>query len=794
MRLLPDSNNAIIAKGRVLPFMIGIASGGGGGESTPAPVFTTQPTATPLSAVVGQTVTLSLGIASNSTSLTGRLMQGGIDRTSQIADGVWSPSVAGAYTWGVTATGVGGSATSNTISGTITAQGAAVPSAPVSLTQPTLSGGKDIGNTVTVNPGTWSGYPAPTLTHKLQRRLGTTGTYVDYVNLTGLEYTFIPADVGYQFRVVETASNGVGPSVLRNGSGAIGPVTDTSGTGDPGGDGGTSPVDPSTTAPVSLTPPTVTYDHMEVGAPLMLEDGGWNGEPTSFSYRWMRGPANSGPWETVVNYGPSNSWTPRPQDEGYFVLGSVRATNAVGTSNRNAVTVGPVAAQPSDASPALLAAPHIRGRAAPGEIMVAMRGVWEGYPRPTLDVRWSRSLDGVTWDVIAGATARTYTVQEADRGYQISVEEQASNPFGSVSWQRSDATGVVGDLPEPVFSEPAVAALAAANSGVPLNPSFFKTDVDYGSTFQSEALVQHSNSIICDLRTPYSPSNHVVHPFVIEMTPSFRGYRYLCAITALPGGVDYYEDPFLYGSNDRINWEYVPGIANPIDTPSNDWSYHSDTFLSQDPRDGGLLVCWREAYAAAAGDKYVPTKTSIRLKYTKTLDGITWTPKAVFFESLQSDDNCLAPAILYDATDGLWHMWACQHPRFHHYTAPELDGPWTMEVMTTTFPRVAATSTATPHHGEVKWLGDKLVYLCSERWTGEQFVGIIDPANRASVSWVPHSIITADGSQPFPTYKASMLPIHEGGNWRLGLWYTGIGGTEKVFKYGESQPFTWTAT
>ena len=95
--------------------------------ATPAPAATTAPSINPASATVGDSVTLTLGIWSNASSVSGVLMQGGVDRTSEIVDQVWSPGVSGAYTWTVTATGPGGTTTHPAINGTV---GATAPAGP----------------------------------------------------------------------------------------------------------------------------------------------------------------------------------------------------------------------------------------------------------------------------------------------------------------------------------------------------------------------------------------------------------------------------------------------------------------------------------------------------------------------------------------------------------------------------------------------------------------------------------------------------------------------------------------
>lgn len=88
-------------------------------QAQPPVSMTAAPTATPQAATVGDTVTLGLGTYENAVSVVGVLMQGGVDRTAQIVDAVWSPAVAGAFTWTVTATGADWSQLTNTVNGTV---------------------------------------------------------------------------------------------------------------------------------------------------------------------------------------------------------------------------------------------------------------------------------------------------------------------------------------------------------------------------------------------------------------------------------------------------------------------------------------------------------------------------------------------------------------------------------------------------------------------------------------------------------------------------------------------------
>ena len=92
---------------------------GGGGDIPDAPNAIFEPSIDPATATVGDNVTLTLGTWENATSVVGVLRQGIINRTGEIVDQVWSPAVAGAFTWTVTASGPGGVTVRGPISGLI---------------------------------------------------------------------------------------------------------------------------------------------------------------------------------------------------------------------------------------------------------------------------------------------------------------------------------------------------------------------------------------------------------------------------------------------------------------------------------------------------------------------------------------------------------------------------------------------------------------------------------------------------------------------------------------------------
>lgn len=99
----------------VAPVVTGIV------DSIPAPVLVASPSAAPIQAAVGEPVRLGLGTWEYSTSRAGVLMQGGINRASEITGSVWTPTTAGDFTWTVTATGPAGVTVADPVNGSVVA-------------------------------------------------------------------------------------------------------------------------------------------------------------------------------------------------------------------------------------------------------------------------------------------------------------------------------------------------------------------------------------------------------------------------------------------------------------------------------------------------------------------------------------------------------------------------------------------------------------------------------------------------------------------------------------------------
>jgi hypothetical protein len=101
-----------------------------------------------------------------------------------------------------------------------------------------------------------------------------------------------------------------------------------------------------------------------------------------------------------------------------------------------------VATQQTEA-PVLVGAPVIAGTATVGQTLsLVTPAVFTGIPVPELTLRWQRRTAG-NWVDIAGGTAGTYVLTEADRGAELAISVVADNGEGASAEARSNVIGPV---------------------------------------------------------------------------------------------------------------------------------------------------------------------------------------------------------------------------------------------------------------------------------------------------------------------------------------------------------------
>ena len=250
---------------------------------------------------------------------------------------------------------------------------------------PTITGTKNVGQTLTAVTGTWA--PVPT-SYSYQWYRGETP--IGSPTTTGT-YTLVGADLGQQIKVSVTA--------VKSGFTSPSPVSLA-----------TTAIDPAlfTTAQV----PTISGT-AKVGTTLTAASTAWVPAVDSYTYQWNRAGV-----AIESDLAKSSSYVVVPEDLGRAITVTVtgKKTGYVDTPKVSLATASVVAG--TFATPPV---PTISGTLKVGETLTANEGTWS----PTQDSftyswQWSATAAG-TFAAISGANAKTYALQATDRGRFIKV-------------------------------------------------------------------------------------------------------------------------------------------------------------------------------------------------------------------------------------------------------------------------------------------------------------------------------------------------------------------------------------
>lgn len=249
------------------------------------------------------------------------------------------------------------------------------PGSPQNTVDPTISGTARVGETITCNPGTWTGSPTPTYTYRWMTNDGTVIGNTLTLSPT-LQNTWVTCEVR------ATNSNG----------------SDTDYAG--------SWVATALTAPTNSTPPTVTGT-MAAGELLQCSPGTWTGSP-SYSYAWTRD------GETL--FVSTSTYLVSVLDQGSVIGCRVTARNATGyatvESSSRAVPL-PLTA------PAVLTPPQVTGTPQAGQTLTCTQGTWTQSPTQ-YTYSWMTSGSETP-------TGPTYTATAEDVGSTVSCMVRAAN-------------------------------------------------------------------------------------------------------------------------------------------------------------------------------------------------------------------------------------------------------------------------------------------------------------------------------------------------------------------------------
>ncbi|WEO77971.1 carboxypeptidase regulatory-like domain-containing protein [Cryobacterium sp. SO2] len=260
---------------------------------------------------------------------------------------------------------------------------------------PTITGVRQVGNTLTATPGTWA--PAPVTLAYQWLRAG-----VAIPGATASTYPLVAADAGAALTVSVTGSKS-GYTAVTTESASI-------------------TVDKVfTTTPA----PTISGD-TTVGQILTATSGSWAPVPGTLGYQWLRN-------GTAISGATASSYTLAAADAGTALTVTVTAakpgySTATQTSAATAAITGLLTATP---------VPGIRGTATVGQTLTVTTGTW-APATVGLAYQWSRGATAIT-----GATAASYTVTAEDAGSTLSVTVTGSKAGYITVAKASAATAVV---------------------------------------------------------------------------------------------------------------------------------------------------------------------------------------------------------------------------------------------------------------------------------------------------------------------------------------------------------------
>jgi len=299
----------------------------GSGGTAPNPTTQPNPHGT---AEAGQTVYVDNGTWSGTTPMTftyqwERCNSGGscsnISGAANSSYGVTTADVGYRLRATVTATnGAGSASVASNLTATVLANGGA----PAATKQPNPSGTAQVGATVTVDNGTWSGTAPLSFSYQWER-CNASGSCANIGGATKSSYVVTTADLGDRLRAKVTAANAAGSSSSE--SNLTGTVT------------------AAVAKPVSAAKPTITGS-ATVGSSLIASAGAWTGpQPINVALSWLRCDT-AGAHCQAISGATASTYTLTSADAGATIVLSVTATNAGGsttaTSARTAtVTTGP---------------------------------------------------------------------------------------------------------------------------------------------------------------------------------------------------------------------------------------------------------------------------------------------------------------------------------------------------------------------------------------------------------------------------------------------------------------------
>ena len=343
---------------------------------------------------------------------------------------------------------------------------------PTNTVTPIIAGLPQVGATLAVSTGTWTGLPTE-YAYQWWHCVWSGGscTPSTIAGATAATYTAQSSDIGATVYVAVRARNANGWSGDVISGNAIGPIS--------------APVPANTTAP-----------HVsgggQVGSALSAASGTWTGAPSTYGYQWWHclPVSGGGCLPSAISGATTSAYTLTSGDLGGLVWLAVRAQNANGWSSfvNSDNAIGPVTsvppvtpsspgtttvtpASPTPAAPGNAVAPHVSGTPIVGATVSASAGTWTGAP-DAFDYRWLDCmpvLGGGCTPTQVGTTAG-YLVAASDVSGTLYVQVRAHNAGGWSAFVASDNT--LGPVTAPSIHQPVVVAPSLTH--LALHPTAFR--------------------------------------------------------------------------------------------------------------------------------------------------------------------------------------------------------------------------------------------------------------------------------------------------------------------------------
>ena len=299
------------------------------------------------------------------------------------------------------------------------------------------------GQTVTADPGSWTGSPAPAFSYQWQR---CDSGGLNCADITGADRAELPARSRRRRLDDPRPSHRQQQRRQRHR-----PLR------------GHRPIAAAPVAPQNTVAPAVNGT-MQQGQTVTADPGSWTGSPA-------RPSATSGSAATAAaSTAPTSPGRPgratcsQPPTSARRSASRSPARNSAGNATAPSAATGPIAAAP--VAPQNTVAPAVNGTMQQGQTVTADPGSWTGSPAPAFSYQWQRcDSGGLNCADITGQTGQSYLLAAADVGSTIRVQVTGSNSAGNAT-APSAATGPIAG-PGPI--DPVLDDFNRANGSIGTN-------------------------------------------------------------------------------------------------------------------------------------------------------------------------------------------------------------------------------------------------------------------------------------------------------------------------------------